>query len=160
MNDLDLRYSYRFMYSWNSQYTVPAHPKEAPHEIWLQCAQWFQRRRCLKMLTHIHTHIWTTEAYHYYKLIHRWANNWKGHFCLPGEHETIVGHSFQPVIFFTIWDPLCADVQKNIAFSNGVILTFWCENCLLNAVLVSYDKKILHLCSCSIEFIKPVGENR
>ena len=32
------------------------HPKEAPHEIWLQSAQWFQRRRCSKMLTNIHTH--------------------------------------------------------------------------------------------------------
>ena len=29
---------------------------QALHEIWLQSAQWFQRRRCLKMLTHIHTH--------------------------------------------------------------------------------------------------------
>ena len=27
------------------------HPMDAPHEIWLQSAQWFQRRRCLKMLT-------------------------------------------------------------------------------------------------------------
>ena len=30
--------------------------KEAPYEIWFQSAQWFQRRRCLKMLTYIHTH--------------------------------------------------------------------------------------------------------
>ena len=26
-------------------------PKESPYEIWVQLAQWFQRRRCLKMLT-------------------------------------------------------------------------------------------------------------
>ena len=26
-----------------------------PYEIWLQSAQWFQRRRCLKMLTYTHT---------------------------------------------------------------------------------------------------------
>ena len=25
------------------------HPKDVPHEIWRQSAQWFQRRRCLKM---------------------------------------------------------------------------------------------------------------
>ena len=34
-------------------------PKEAPYEIWLQLAQWFQRKICLKMLTyiqHIHTY--------------------------------------------------------------------------------------------------------
>ena len=46
-------------------------PKEAPHEIWLQWAQWFQRRWCLKMLTthtYIHTYERTTEAYLYYKL--------------------------------------------------------------------------------------------
>ena len=35
------------------------HPMEASHEIWLQSAQWFQRRWCLKMLA---------EAYLYYKL--------------------------------------------------------------------------------------------
>ena len=28
------------------------HPMEAPHEIWLQSAQWFQRRRHLKTRTH------------------------------------------------------------------------------------------------------------
>ena len=27
------------------------HPVEAPYEIWLQLAQWLQRRRCFKMLT-------------------------------------------------------------------------------------------------------------
>ena len=27
------------------------HPKESPYEIWVKLAQWFQRRRCLKMLT-------------------------------------------------------------------------------------------------------------
>ena len=27
------------------------HPKESPYEIWVQLAQLFQRRRCLKMLT-------------------------------------------------------------------------------------------------------------
>ena len=27
------------------------HPKESPYEISVQLAQWFQRRRCLKMLT-------------------------------------------------------------------------------------------------------------
>ena len=27
------------------------HSKESPYEIWVQLAQWFQRRRCLKMLT-------------------------------------------------------------------------------------------------------------
>ena len=45
--------------------TFIPHPKEAAHEIWLQSAQWFQRR-CLKMLTYTRT----TEAYlHvYYKL--------------------------------------------------------------------------------------------
>ena len=44
-------------------------PKETPHEIWLQTVQWFQRRRCLKMLTtHTHTYIRTTEAYLSYKL--------------------------------------------------------------------------------------------
>ena len=26
-------------------------PKESPYEIWVQLAQWFQRKRCLKMLT-------------------------------------------------------------------------------------------------------------
>ena len=26
------------------------HPKESPYEIWIQLSQWFQRRRCLKML--------------------------------------------------------------------------------------------------------------
>ena len=36
-------------------------PKEAPHEIWLQSAQWFQRRGCLKMLTHTHTPTHMTE---------------------------------------------------------------------------------------------------
>ena len=35
--------------------TIP-HSKEAPHEIWLQSAKWFQRRRCLKILTHTHTY--------------------------------------------------------------------------------------------------------
>ena len=51
------------------------HPREAPHEIWLQSAQWFQRR-CLKMLTHT-----DAEAYLSYKLTTepnilrlRWAN--------------------------------------------------------------------------------------
>ena len=34
--------------------------------LWLQSAQWFQRRRCLEMLTH--TYIRTTEAYLSYKL--------------------------------------------------------------------------------------------
>ena len=51
-------------------------PKEAQFEIWLQSAHLFQRRRCLKMLTyihtymyiHVHTYIRTTEAYIYYKL--------------------------------------------------------------------------------------------
>ena len=51
-------------------------PKEAPNKIWIQPSQWFQRRRCLKMLTyintyihtHIHTDIRTTEAYLYHKL--------------------------------------------------------------------------------------------
>ena len=44
------------------------HPKEAPYEIWLQSAQWFQRR-CLKKLTYnTHAQIRTTEAYLYYKL--------------------------------------------------------------------------------------------
>ena len=43
-------------------------PKEARYEIWLQSTQWFQRRRCLKMLTYIHTYIRTTESYLYYKL--------------------------------------------------------------------------------------------
>ena len=47
--------------------------KEAPYEIWLQSAQWFQKRRGLKMLTYnthtyTHTHIRTIEAYLYYKL--------------------------------------------------------------------------------------------
>ena len=31
--------------------------------------------------------------------------------------------------------------HKNVAFSNGEILTFWCENRELNAILVSYDKQ-------------------
>ena len=26
-------------------------PRESPYEIWVQLTQWFQRRRCLKMLT-------------------------------------------------------------------------------------------------------------
>ena len=43
------------------------HLMEALYEIWLQLAQWFQRRRCMKMLT-THTYMWTTEAYQYYKL--------------------------------------------------------------------------------------------
>ena len=35
----------------HTQTTFP-HPMEAPHEIWLQSAQWFQRKRRLKMWTH------------------------------------------------------------------------------------------------------------
>ena len=35
--------------------SVPS-PMEAPHEIWLQSAQWFQKRRGLKMLTHTYIH--------------------------------------------------------------------------------------------------------
>ena len=31
--------------------TFVPHPKESPYGIWVQLAQWFQRRRCLKMLT-------------------------------------------------------------------------------------------------------------
>ena len=27
------------------------YPKESPYEIWVQLVKWFQRRRCLKMLT-------------------------------------------------------------------------------------------------------------
>ena len=34
---------------------------------------------------------------------------------------------------------LYVDVDKNVAFSYGEILTFWCENRKLNAILVSYD---------------------
>ena len=37
---------------------------------------------------------------------------------------------------------LCVDVHKNVAFSNGEILAFWCENHELNAIFVSYDIKI------------------
>ena len=47
--DLDRLYKHSF-----------PHPKEAPHEIWLQSAQWFQRR-CLKMLT-THIYIQTTRG--------------------------------------------------------------------------------------------------
>ena len=51
------------------------HCKEAPHEIWLQSDQLFQRR-CLKMLTtYISTYEWPTEAYLYYKL--RWLRGAK-----------------------------------------------------------------------------------
>ena len=52
-------------------------PKEAPYESWLKSAQWFQRIRCLKMLTHTHTHTHTrtTEAYLYYKLTNERAKN-------------------------------------------------------------------------------------
>ena len=32
------------------------HPKEEPYEIWLQSGKWLQRRRSLKLLTHIHTY--------------------------------------------------------------------------------------------------------
>ena len=47
----------------------PSYPMEAPYGIWLQSAQCFQRRRCLKMLiTHIHTYERTTEAFISYKL--------------------------------------------------------------------------------------------
>ena len=41
------------------------HPKEAPFKIWLQLALWFQRRRCLKMLT---TYLPTYERTTDYKL--------------------------------------------------------------------------------------------
>ena len=63
-------------------------PKEAPYEIWLQSAQWFQRRRCLKMLTYTHTptHIWTTEAYLYYKL----TNGSKGSGELKNTHSRVM----------------------------------------------------------------------
>ena len=37
---------------------------------------------------------------------------------------------------------LGVDFHKNVAFSNGEILTVWCENRKLNTILVSYDIKI------------------
>ena len=41
------------------------HPMETPYEIWLQSAQWFLRRRCLKSVDDRRQ---TTEAYLSYKL--------------------------------------------------------------------------------------------
>ena len=38
------------------------HPKESLYEIWVQLAQWFQRRRCLKMLTDGHRSHWYTKS--------------------------------------------------------------------------------------------------
>ena len=40
------------------------HPMDAPHEIWLQSAQCFQRSRCLKMLIDDRLQKTTTEASH------------------------------------------------------------------------------------------------
>ena len=40
------------------------HPMEALYEIWLQSAQWFQRRRCLKMLTDRQTTTMTMASTH------------------------------------------------------------------------------------------------
>ena len=42
-----------FLVTWPGTFeqTFVPHPKESPYEIWVQLAQWFQRRRCLKMLT-------------------------------------------------------------------------------------------------------------
>ena len=42
-------------------------PMEASHEIWLQSAQWFQRKRCLKILTDDGQ---TTDALLYCKLMY------------------------------------------------------------------------------------------
>ena len=38
------------------------HPKESPYEIWAQLAQWFQRRRSLKMLTDGRQSHWYTNS--------------------------------------------------------------------------------------------------
>ena len=46
-------------------------PRRFHYEIWLQSVQWFQRRKCLKMLTYIHNMAWhdiRTTDYLYYKL--------------------------------------------------------------------------------------------
>ena len=62
------------------------HPMDAPHEIWLQSGQWFQRKRCLKMLTDnrlqmtdYRQQMMTTEASHTISspvsLRLRWAKN-------------------------------------------------------------------------------------
>ena len=53
------------------------HPKESPYEIWVQLAQWFHRRGCLKMLTDDEAGRWS----HWYtnssprSLRLRWAKN-------------------------------------------------------------------------------------
>ena len=44
------------------------------------------------------------------------------------------------------WDP-----HKNVAFPYGKILTFWCENRELNAILMSYDKSN-RVCEAGLEF--------
>ena len=42
---------------WINFLPPPSHPMAVPHEIWLQLAQWFQRRY---LNTHTHTHTHTT----------------------------------------------------------------------------------------------------
>ena len=49
--------------TWTPQTLSFPHPMDAPHEIWLPSAQWFQRR-CLKMLTDDRLQMTITEASH------------------------------------------------------------------------------------------------
>ena len=44
------------------------HPNDAPDEIWLWLASWFQRYSCLKLWTHGRTHARTPARVPYYKL--------------------------------------------------------------------------------------------
>ena len=71
------------------------HPMEAPHEMWLQSAQWFLPRRCLKMLTHIPTYTRTTKAYLYYKAFG------------SGKLKSLVGRYCIVSSFFVFRHPKC-----------------------------------------------------
>ena len=49
-------------------------PRRLHYEIWLQLAQWFQRRRCLKMLTYTHTYIHTRIHTYTHTYIHTYTH--------------------------------------------------------------------------------------
>ena len=55
---------------------------------------------------------------------------------------------------------LCFDVHENTAFSNGEILTFFMRKSQKSVILGHLINRILHSCSCIIEFIKLVGGNQ
>ena len=89
-------------------------PKEAPYEIWLQSAQWFQSKKMFENVdihAHTHTHTLTTETYLYYKLI----NEPKG----SGELKSYKSNTFRDILLTWFKCPNLQRATKKLTESPG-----------------------------------------